>query len=78
MSLQCFELAHCLRVTFTTKRVKMCHRRDMLIMFLLYKKFIFHSKDNQVFVFLIILLFTKSLMPQILVHEIGCTFEYIF
>ena len=42
-------------------------------------KVMFHSQDTQVFVFLTIPWFIKSVMSWwVLVHEAGCIFEYIF
>ena len=47
--------------------------------FFFHRKVMFHSQDIQVFVFLTILWFTKSVTSWwALVHETGCIFEYIF
>ena len=57
----------------------MCHLRHMLITFSFRRKVMFHSQDIQVFVFLTIPLFTKSVTSWwVLVHDTGHTFEYIF
>ena len=47
--------------------------------FLLCRKVMFYSQDIQVFVFLTIPWFIKSMTSWwVLVHETGCVFEYIF
>ena len=47
--------------------------------FFICRKIMFHSQDNQVFVFLTVPWFTKSVTSRwVLVHEIRCIFEYIF
>ena len=46
--------------------------------FLFHKKIMLHFQDIQVFVFLTILWFPKSVTWWVLVHKIGCIFEYIF
>ena len=47
--------------------------------FLFFGKVMFRSQDIQVFVFLTISWFTKSVTSRwVLVHEIRCIFEYIF
>ena len=70
-----------LKVTSATKRwfLKMCHMRLRLRIFLFRRKVMFHSQDIQVFLFFTIPWFTKSVTSWwVLVHDIGCTFEYIF
>ena len=70
-----------LKITSTTKQyfLKMCYLRHKLRMFLFSEKVVFRSQDIQVDLFLIISWFTKSLKSWwLLVHEIGCIFEYIF
>ena len=58
---------------------KMCHLKHRLRIFLFHRKIMFHSQDIQVFVFLTIPWFTKSVTSQwVLVHETRCIFEYIF
>ena len=50
----------------------------MLKIFLIFRKVMFCSQDVQGFTFLDIPWFTKSLTSRlVLVHETGCTFEYI-
>ena len=65
-----------LKVTSTTKQyfLSMCHLRHRPIIFLFDKKIMFRSWDIQVFVFLTIQCFTKSVMSW-WVHETWCIFE---
>ena len=57
----------------------MCHLRDKLRIFSFHRKVMFFSEDIQVFVFLTIRWFTKSVTSWwVLVHATGCIFEYIF
>ena len=58
----------------------MCHLRHRLRIFLFHRKVMYYSQDIQVFVFLNILRFTKSIMMSwwLLAHETGCIFQYIF
>ena len=57
----------------------MYHLSHRLRIFLFRRKVMFRSQDIQVFVFLIIPWFTKSVTSWwVLVHETGCIFEYIF
>ena len=68
-----------LRYKTKTITFQMCHLRHRLIIFLFYRKVMFHSQDIHVFVFLTIPWFTKSVRSWwVLVHEAGCIFEYIF
>ena len=56
-----------------------CVMRHRLRIFLFCRKVMFRSQDIQVFVFLSIPWFSKSVMSWwILVHETGCIFEHIF
>ena len=55
-----------------------CHLKHRLRIFLFYRKIMFCSQDIQVFVFLTIPWFTKSVTSRVLVHETRCVFEYIF
>ena len=56
----------------------MCHLKHRLRIFLFHRKIMFCSQDIQVFVFLTIPWFTKSVTSRwVLVHEIRCIFEYI-
>ena len=57
----------------------MFHLKHMKNFFISLKKIMFHSQDNQVFVFLTISWFSKSVTSRwVLVHETRCIFEYIF
>ena len=57
----------------------MCYLKYSLRIFLFHRKVMFSSQDIQVFVFLVILWFSKSVMSWwVLVHETRCIFEYIF
>ena len=70
-----------LKVTSITKRslFKMCHLKHRLRIFLYCRKIMFHSEDIQVFAFLTIPWFTKSVTSRwVLVHETRCISEYIF
>ena len=70
-----------LKVTSAKKRyfLKMCHLRHRLRIFLIRKKIIVRFQDIQVFVFLTIPWFTKSVTSWwVSVHKTGCIFEYIF
>ena len=70
-----------LKVTSAIKQyfLKMCHLKHRLRIFLFHRKIMFHSQDIQVFVFLTIPWFTKSVTSQwVLVHETKCIFENIF
>ena len=70
-----------LKVTSATKQqlLKMSHLKHRLRIFLFHRKIMFHSQDIQVFVFLTIPWFTKSVTSRwVLAHEIRCIFEYIF
>ena len=73
---------YALNITSTAKQklLKMCHLRHRLrIFFFFHRKVMFHSQDIQVFVFLTIPWFNKSVTSWwVLVHETGCIFEYIF
>ena len=61
------------------KFLKMSYLRHKLRIFLFRGKAMFRSQDIQVFVFLTILWFTKSVKSWwVLVHEIGHILEYIF
>ena len=76
----CFLVSY-LKVTsiIKWKHLKMCHLRHNLRIFLFLKKVMIHSRDSQVFVFLTIPWFSKSVTSWwVLVHETGCIFEYIF
>ena len=70
-----------LKITSPTKRwlFNMYHLRHRLRIILFHKKVMFHYRNIQVFVFLNIPWFTKSVTSWwVLVHETGCIFEYIF
>ena len=55
---------------YKTITSQMCHLRHRLIIFLFYRKVMFRSQDIQVFVFLTILWFIKSVTSWwVLVHE---------
>ena len=55
------------------------HLKHRLRIFLFRRKIMFRSQDIQVFVFLTIPWFTKSVTSRwVLVHETRCIFEYIF
>ena len=59
----------------TSQNVSLRYR---LRIFLFLRKVPLCSQDIQVFVFLTIPSFTKSVTPWVLVHETGCICEYIF
>ena len=62
--------------TITSQNVSLRHR---LRIFLFRRKVMFRSQDIEVFVFLTIPTFTKSVTSWwVLVHETRCTFDYIF
>ena len=70
-----------LKVTSATKQyfLKICHLKHRLRIFLFRRKIMFRSQDIQVFVFLTISWFTKSVTSGwVLVHETRCISEYIF
>ena len=70
-----------LQVTSAAKQqlLKMWHLKHRLRILLFRRKIMFHSQDIQVFVFLTIPWFSKSVTSWwVLVHETGCIFEYIF
>ena len=57
----------------------MCYLRHKLKFLLFCGKFMFRSQDIQVFVFETISSFTKSVKSWwVLIHVMGCIFEYIF
>ena len=57
----------------------MGHLRNRLRIFLFRRKVIFRSQDIQLFLFLTIQWFTKSVTSRwMLVYETGCIFEYVF
>ena len=69
------------KVTSGTKwsLLKMCHLKHRLRIFLFHTKIMFRSQDIQVFVFLTIQWFTRSVTSRwILVHEARCVLEYNF
>ena len=52
--------------------------KEQLKIFFSFRKVMFRSQDIQVFVFLPITWFTKSVTSWVLVHETECIFNYIF
>ena len=70
-----------LKVTSATKQplLELCHLKQRLRIFLFRRKIMFRSQDIQVFIFLTIQWFTKSVTSQwVIAHETRCIFECIF